>query len=236
MPLHDWSNSRGWDNVHLLWIVSLLHWIQPRLPEGYRAFVGTAPRLSIGRPASKPDLSVRRFPSGQDPALRPEAATAIADDGGAPDFETTSAALEEDAAIFIEVDGWFVAAIELVSPRNKDRPDSRDASTGRYLGYLKDGVNLLLLDVLPRPAGFSFADRLAESLGVEQPATPAPFAVSYRVGEPTPDGGKFLAVWRRPMVVGEPLPTITLPLTVHRGVAIDLEQTYAKAAADAYLD
>jgi hypothetical protein len=38
------------------------------------------------------------------------------------------------------------------------------------------------------------------------------------------------------MTVGQPLPTIPLPLTVHEAVAVDLETTYAAAAADAYLD
>jgi hypothetical protein len=62
------------------------------------------------------------------------------------------------------------------------------------------------VDVLPRPGNFSFADALAASLGLEQPACPAPFAVSYRVGESVPEGGTFIAVWRRPFQVGETLP------------------------------
>lgn len=68
-----------------------------------------------------------------------------------------------------------------------------------------------------------------------QPPLPAPFAVGYRVGEPAATGGHLLAVWRRPLVVGAPLPVLPLPLTVEVQIPVDLEQTYARAAADAYL-
>jgi len=45
-----------------------------------------------------------------------------------------------------------------------------------------------------------------------------------------------LAVWRRPLTVGAALPAVVLPLSVTDRVMVDLEQTYARAAADAYLD
>lgn len=69
-----------------------------------------------------------------------------------------------------------------------------------------------------------------------QPPTPAPFAVSYRVDGPAPEGGRFLAVWRRPLTVGEPLPTLPLPLAGFDSVSVDLEGTYRRAAAMAYLE
>jgi hypothetical protein len=60
-------------------------------------------------------------------------------------------------------------------------------------------------------------------------------AVSYRVGEPAATGGRLLAIWRRPLTVGATLPAIPLPLTVEQAVVLDLEQSYMRAAADAYL-
>jgi len=68
-----------------------------------------------------------------------------------------------------------------------------------------------------------------------QPPCPAPFAVSYRVGEPAPGGGRFLALWRRPLTVGAPLPSVRLPLSLREEAEVDLEQTYHRAAAAAYL-
>lgn len=45
-----------------------------------------------------------------------------------------------------------------------------------------------------------------------------------------------VGLWRRPLPVGEPLPTLPLPLSVHQATHIDLEETYARAAKRAYLD
>jgi hypothetical protein len=52
------------------------------------------------------------------------------------------------------------------------------------------------------------------------------------VGE---ESGNLFAVWRRPLQVGQELPTLPLPLNVHQSVSIDLEQTYRRAAERAYL-
>src|SRR5262245_62748321 len=37
MPLHDWTDERGWDSVHPVWLTYLLEYVQERLPKGYRA-------------------------------------------------------------------------------------------------------------------------------------------------------------------------------------------------------
>ena len=60
MPLHDWAALPGWDGVHQVWIVELLYWIKPRLPEGFRAYIGTTPTFAIGAPGEeRPDVEVR---------------------------------------------------------------------------------------------------------------------------------------------------------------------------------
>jgi hypothetical protein len=231
MPLHDWRDDRGWDSVHLVWLAQLLDWIQPRLPAGYRAYLGSVPALTIDTPNGRPDPSVRHWTPP--PA---ETAGAAASEEAAPDQEGVATfTLDPHRAIHIDLGGRLMAALEVVSPRNKDRPSARERYLGRYVGYLRQGVHLLLIDALPRPAGFSFADALAANLGYAQPACPAPCAVSYRVGEPVPEG-TLLAVWRRCLRVGEPLPTVPLALDLRQRVPIDLEHTYREAARRAYLD
>ena len=59
MPRHDWHELSGWEGVRLVWIVDLLRWLQRRLPEGFRAYIGSTPALAIGAPAEHPDLHVR---------------------------------------------------------------------------------------------------------------------------------------------------------------------------------
>ncbi len=237
MPLHDWTDRGGWDGMHHLWITELLRWVKPRLPDGYRAYIGTAPLLAVGSPGQRPDVAVRQWES-QPPSPESqsnESADLVSADIE-PDVEVAVAAIDPGTALLVESHGRLVAAVELISPRNKDRPIARSAYFSRYLGYLLDGANLLLVDVHRRPLDFSFADRIAQELQIEQPACPTPLAVSYRVGEPAATGGHILAIWRRELAVGNPLPVLPLPLSVEAAVSVDLEQTYARAAADAYLD
>ena len=125
------------------------------------------------------------------------------------------------------------------SPRNKDRLDSKARYTRRYLGYLRQGVHLMLIDVFSQPAGFSFADALSDDLGLGEPATPPPHAISYRVGNTVPrdeEMGTQVAVWRRLLGAGQPLPELPLPLDEDKVVIIDLETTYHEATRRVYLD
>ena len=96
-------------------------------------------------------------------------------------------------------------------------------------------MNLLIVDVHPKPAGFSFADALARELDLKEASLPCPMAIAYEVRGPAPTGGSFVGMWRRQLVVGEPLPLLPLPLSVSTQLRIDLESTYSRAAADAYL-
>jgi hypothetical protein len=235
MPLHDWKDERGWDSVHPLWLTYLLEYVQERLPEGYKAFLGGVPSLTVDTGHGKPDVSVRQW------GLEPAAETVTSGTGVLePDLEASVAfRLDPQRAVHIDFHGQLIAALEIVSPRNKDRADAKETYANRYLGYLRLGVHLLLVDVLPRPKGFSFSDAITGGLGMELPPLPPPFAAAYRVGEVVPVGdemGSLVGLWRRELQVGEPLPTLPLSLTVHRYIVIDLEETYQRAAKRAYLD
>ena len=235
MPLHDWTDERGWDSVHPIWMTYLIEWVQPRLPEGYKAFLGGVPALSVASVNGKPDVGVRRWGPERPPAGT-VGGTAVLE----PDVEQNIVfRLDPQRAVHIDFDGQLIAAIELVSPRNKDRSDAKETYTSRYLGYLRFGVHLLLVDVLPKPRTFSFADAITAAVGLDLPPLPSPFAAAYRVAGEVPVGddmGSRIAVWRRPLRVGEPLPTLPLPLIVDQSVEIDLEETYQRAAKVAYLN
>ena len=153
----------------------------------------------------------------------------------APDEEFHVRVIAPTKAVYVERLGVLTAAIELVSPRNKDRPSSRAMYLNRYMSYLIGGANLLLVDVQRRPLHFSFADRMNRQLGIRQPPLPSPSAVAYRISDPLDRDFQDIAVWRRPLSVGEPLPLMALPINEDKSVAVDLEQTYMKAAAGAYI-
>lgn len=235
MPLHEWCDREGWDGVHHLWITELLRWVKPRLPEGYRAYIGVAPTLAVGAPVERPDVGVRRWAEQVQPAGASAAPSASGTNVAEPDEEIAVATLDQGTAVFVEHQGRLVAAVELISPRNKDRPVARSTYVARYLSYLLEGAHLLLVDVHRRPLEFSFADEIARELQMSQPSLPAPCAMSYRVGEPAASGGRILGIWRRPLIVDQPLPVLPLPITLEIGIPIDLEATYVRAASDAYL-
>lgn len=231
MPLHDWSNETYYSGFHIVWLVELLRNIKPQLPEGYRVYIGPYSRIGITT-AIGPDIEaaapIHIAPAGE--ADEPSAMTDMP-----PDEEVLIETIEPQMALYVQYRGMMVAAVEIVSPRNKDRVSARAEATARYAGYLHGRIHLMLLDLLPRPEGFSFPDAIAAELKIpNQPHLAPPCAVVYRVGEPAA-GGSQLAVWRRPLTVGQPLPTLPLPLSVDRRVLIDLEATYTRAAADAYL-
>src|SRR4051794_3718017 len=112
MPLHDWTDERGWDSVHPFWLAYLVEWGQPRLPEGYRAFLGSVPALTVATINGKPDVGVRKM----EPQPAPETKatdTALLE----PDLEASVAVrLDPQLAVHVDLHGQLIAAIEVVSP------------------------------------------------------------------------------------------------------------------------
>jgi len=231
MPLHDWYERTEWESVHYYWMGEIAQWLKPRLPGGYRAIVASSPFAQLGVSIGKPDVSVTNGSViGKSVPLKN---SAVASDAIQPDFETVVATLEEDRSVLVEKNNFLIAAVEIISPANKDRPDRRDLYAARYLGYLRAGVHLLLVDVHAHPLQFSFGQRIAAELQIDTPAPPAPQAESYRVGSGAPFGGKFLAVWQRALAMGSAMQAIPLAVSGDSEIAIDLETTYMDAARKA---
>src|SRR5271154_6789811 len=86
MPLHDWTDDRGWDSVHQLWINALLFWAQDRLPSGYRAYLGSVPGLSIGTETGRPDVGVRAWKAHAEEPAAPKSLV----EAPQPDFKTVA--------------------------------------------------------------------------------------------------------------------------------------------------
>ena len=239
MSLHDWGADEAeyeWPGVHQLWAGEIVLYLKPRLPEGYRATLAAAPKLArLG--VAEPDGHVDKTPdpppvlSAADPAEKPAAGAALLE----PDVEVAVPALELEPAVYVSRRGRMIAAIELVSPGNEDSPARRDETFLRYAGYLRDRVNLVLVDVHPRPDRPTLADRFSDEFGLGRPRLPAPFAAVYRVGA-FADPGHYLAAWQFPMATGRSLPVVPVPLSPRVSVGLDLEPTYNAAAEVAYFD
>lgn len=227
MPLHDWTDRRGWGGLHTYWMTEIGRDLKAKLPPGYRAVIGPSPFVAIDLAQVEPDVAVTQAATRPPPVSDGEA--------GEPEVEVAVATLEEDMTVQVVQEERLVAVVELVSPRNKDRPASRAHYASRYLNYLRGGVHLLLVDVHRRPIGFGFPAMIAAALGEPLPAPPAPSVVSYRMGAAAARGGRMVGLWQRPLVVGDPLPTMRLALTPDEAVAVDLDGTYIRAASDSYV-
>lgn len=132
-----------------------------------------------------------------------------------------------------ERDRRLVAAVEIVSPGNKDRPEKRNAFVGKCAALLRNGVAVSIVDLVTSRQFNLYAELIAfigqsdPTLGPEPPPT---YAASCRWVQ----GEKRarLETWSHVLAVGRPLPTLPLWLTDVRCVPLDLEPSYEKACDD----
>ena len=241
MPLHDRDRpdaEDAWQTVHQTWVVEIIRQLKPRSPPGHRATLAVAPklmRLDTAEPVGHVDrvgdggASTAGFGAGTGGSSTAVLARAE------PDVEVAVPGLGVEPAVYVGDRGRMIAAIELMSPGNKDRPARREGTVERYAGSLRDRVHLVLVDVHPKPDRPTVADRFSKRFGLGRPPLPAPYAAVYRVGD-FADPGHFLAAWLFPLEIGGTLPVVPVPLADGRRVALDLESAYAAAAELAYFD
>jgi hypothetical protein len=118
------------------------------------------------------------------------------------------------------------AAIELVSPANKDRPGSRRTFAAKC-AYLKHAVSVVIVDLVTERTANLHAN-LLEALEVSEAAWESPtqlYAVAYR---PVPvQNLQRIEAWPEVLTMGQSLPVLPLWLRVDLSVPLQLEETYA---------
>ena len=141
-PLHG---PRRWEGFHHAWATFLAQQLnQETLPPDYFA----EPEISLG-PELEIDVATleRTRPGRQD-----EGGTTIVWSPPRPRFAVTVdfAHLESyEVRVYQDVGGAELrAAIELVSPANKDRAGSRRTFAAKCAGYLQHGIGILIVDVV----------------------------------------------------------------------------------------
>lgn len=124
----------------------------------------------------------------------------------------------------------LAGAVELVSPANKDRQTHRDAFVAKCVTYLQAGVGLVLVDVVTERTADLHRELLLR-LGLADPgAGPALCGSAFRRVER--DGAGVLDVWREPIAVGQPLPTLPLWLRGGLCLPVELEATYERTCVE----
>jgi hypothetical protein len=124
----------------------------------------------------------------------------------------------------------LVGAIELVSPGNKDRPETRRAFVARCAGYLTRGIGLVIVDIVTNRLA-NLHNELMAFLGHAEPFLLASAVTTYAAADrPSRKAtGDQLEMWPRHLRMGEPLPTLPLALRNAATVPVDLEETYVEA-------
>jgi hypothetical protein len=124
----------------------------------------------------------------------------------------------------------LVAAVELVSPGNKDRPDARQAFAAKCASYLQLGIGLVVVDVVTERRA-NLHDQLIRLLQQPEtflwPAAPVVYAVAYRPGRRKE--GDQIDCWPHPLAVGQTMPVVPLALRDGPTLPLDLEGTYMDA-------
>lgn len=129
-----------------------------------------------------------------------------------------------------ELDQRLVAAVEIVSPSNKDRPETRGNFVSKCEQLLRHGVCVVIVDIVTA-RNFNLYDELLELVGRHDPTwegdPPGTCAAACRwIGR---GGKRILETWSRPLTVGEPLPTLPLWLAENLAVPLALEESYEQA-------
>lgn len=122
------------------------------------------------------------------------------------------------------------AAIELISPANKDRPSNRHAFAVKCASYLNRGVAVVLIDVVTERSANLHAEILEvlRLSGVAAWQSPTHlYAVAARMK--LANGRHQLEAWHEPLALGQPLPRMPLWLDADLSVPLELETTYSAA-------
>jgi hypothetical protein len=235
MPLLDHfhpplSERRPWESFHATWASTLADALNERiLPPGYIALeqVHAGPAIEIDV-ATTTDSAAGAGANGGGTATLPRTVWVPAT---APLLLPATFPPGCTVEILSTEGGrTLVAAIELVSPANKDRPAKRRLFAAKCATYLSRGVGLIVVDVVTSRQG-NLHNELIDLLGLDAslqvPAQQALYGVAYR---PLRVGGSDrIETWPVALAVGQPLPALPLSLEAEHCVPVDLESAYAEA-------
>ncbi|HEY7426661.1 MAG TPA: DUF4058 family protein [Gemmataceae bacterium] len=233
MPLRDHfhpplKDQDDWESFHSAWANTIVRRLNSRwLSRPYRS----APQVHLGALVEVDVATFEENPRDTDVGgSNGGVATAV----WAPPRPAVSVAVDLPAQDVFEVRVYeerrgrrLVAVVELVSPGNKDRTESRQAFAVKCAAYLQQQVSLVVVDVV--------TDRLANLHAelIELLRFPTPpvdpdalqlYAVAYHSLKDK-DSWR-LDLWPEQLTLGTPLPTMPLWLASNLAVPLELELTY----------
>jgi hypothetical protein len=240
MPLRDHfrppvSTRSSWEGFHGMWPATIVLRLGPLLPDGFTA----EPRVHLG---AYYEIDVNAYKDDEPRKLaswHESEAGGLATAAWAPPQPTLT--VDTDIAeqyvyevlVYDQARGrQFVAAVEIVSPANKDRPENRLAFVTKCAALLQQSVCVSIVDPVTTRSSNLYTDLMA-LLGRSDPSfspqPPSIYAVTCRCRKfgQTPR----LETWAYPLAVGQPLPTLPVWLSAELSVSLELEASYETCRA-----
>lgn len=234
MPLRDHFHSpvndkHRWDAVHGGWPMEIVRTLFDRLPDGYVA----EPQVFHGSPfeVDVAAVEIDGRESTFDPRENGGVATLVAREPTLTAQADLSKLDEYEVRIYdVERGRTLVAAIEIVSPANKDRPSTRGHFSHKVATLLRHEVCVTIVDIVTLSQANLYAEFMA-FIEKRDPTLSEPppnlYATTLRTRMPArPRDRAMLDVWFYPLAIGQPLPTVPVWISPERHVELPLEPSY----------
>ena len=220
------SEQRDWHGFHNAWATYLSADLNRTLPERWFA----QPHVEFGVEIDVATMEEAESLRGETTEVDPTRAVWV------PPAPTMTISLPFIADI-VEVQVFrqsggriLVGAIELVSPANKDRPETREAFVAKCESLLCAGIGLVVVDIVTSRHA-SLHEELVDRLGCTANASSSQlYAVAYRPvqrdEEPSAD------LWENELHLGRPLPSMPLYLKGGTLAMVDLQSTYQRTCEE----
>ena len=230
MPLRDHFHTNStvlsWEALHGFWPAAIVAKLNSILPSEYiaqpRVRLGTMMEIDVGAlERESSELPPGRVAGDGRVAVAAwaPAAPAILLDTELPQSD------EYEVNIYSQDEFRLVAAIELVSPSNKDRSENRQTFVNKGESLLKKGVCVTIVDPVTSRTANLYGELLDE---LDAPRTEVSRSVIYAVTcRGRRNGSRWrLESWEHNLAVGAPLPTLPIWLSPDLMVPLELEATY----------
>jgi hypothetical protein len=243
MPLRDHFRppvdlKTSWEGFYGGWPAVIVQQFRKQLPAGYTA----EPRVHSG---SQVEIDVAAFEEddarllsrmtegngGTPTAVWAPGQPSVAVETTLPDYD------EYEVQIFdTRRRRLLVAAIEIVSPANKDRPEHRNVFVAKCAALLLKGVAVSIVDLVT-VKHFNLYFELLGVIGHTDPTLGDPPPHLYAASCRWTRQGKrtLLEVWSHVLTLEEPLPMLPLWLSKDLVVPLNLEQSYEQACSDLWI-
>lgn len=235
MPLRDHFHSplddiTSWEGFHGGWPMIIVAHLVRKLPRRYVAL----PRVHSG---ASLEIDVATYEKDEDgsPALgvgngNGGVATAV----WAPPRPTVTVTSDLPSQDDYEVRVYdkkrgrrLVAAVEIVSPANKDRPEHRRAFVAKCAALLQAQVSVTIIDFVTT-RNFNLFGELLELMGqTDQGPVTEPTALYVAACRGTHRDGTWLVeAWVYSLILGRALPTVPLWVADNLAIPLELEESY----------